>query len=42
MLDTVMDLVYEIEQQTLATCGSPEGLDHALLLLSQDRAGVER
>jgi tetratricopeptide (TPR) repeat protein len=41
MLDTVMDLVYEIEQQTLATCGNPEGLDHALLLLSQDRAGVE-
>jgi len=41
MLDTVMDLVYEIEQQTLATCGNPKGLDHALLLLSQDRAGVE-
>ena len=41
MLDTVMDLVYEIERQTLATCGNPEGLDHALLLLSQDRAGVE-
>jgi tetratricopeptide (TPR) repeat protein len=41
-LDQLMDLVYEIEQQTQAVCGSPDGLDQALLLLSQDRAGVER
>lgn len=44
MLDAVMDLVSEIERQTQAECGNPQGLDHALLLLSQDRdkAGVER
>ncbi|MGA9815304.1 MAG: tetratricopeptide repeat protein [Terriglobales bacterium] len=41
-LDEMMDLVFEIEQQTQATCGTPEGLDQALLLLSQDRNGVER
>ena len=40
--DEIMDLVFEIEQQTQATCGTPEGLDQALLLLSQDRSGVER
>ncbi len=37
-LDSVMDLVYEIEQQTQAVCGNPEGPDQVLLLLSQDRA----
>ena len=42
MLDVVMDLVSEIERQTQAACGNPEGLDHALLLLSQDKAGGER
>jgi tetratricopeptide (TPR) repeat protein len=41
-LDSVMDLVYEIEQQTNTVCGSPEGPDQVLLLLSQDRAGAER
>ena len=41
-LDETMDLVFEIEQQTQATCGTPDGLDRALLLLSQDRSGVER
>ena len=41
-LDEIMDLVFEIEQQTQATCGTPDGLDQALLLLSQDRNGVER
>jgi tetratricopeptide (TPR) repeat protein len=40
--DEVMKLVFEIEQQTQATCGSPRGLDQALLLLSEDRSGVER
>ena len=41
-LDEIMDLVFEIEQQTQAICGTPDGLDQALLLLSQDRNGVER
>ena len=41
-LDEIMDLVFEIEHQTQATCGTPDGLDQALLLLSQDRSGVER
>jgi tetratricopeptide (TPR) repeat protein len=41
-LDTLMDLVFEIEQQTQATCGSPNGLDQALLALSRDPAGVDR
>jgi tetratricopeptide (TPR) repeat protein len=41
-LDPVMDLVFEIEQQTREVCGPPHGLDQALLLISQDRAGVER
>jgi tetratricopeptide (TPR) repeat protein len=41
-LDAVMDLVFEIERQTEATCGTPDGVDQALLLLSQDRGEVER
>ncbi len=41
-LDEVMDLVFEIEQQTQATCGTPDNLDQALLFLSQDRSGAER
>lgn len=41
-LDVVMDLVFEIEQQTEATCGPGGGLDQALLLISRDRGGVER
>jgi len=40
--DEIMDLVFEIEQQTQSTCGTPQGLDQALFLLSQDRNGVER
>ena len=42
VLDQVMDLVFEIERQTQAVCGQPEGPDLALLLISQDHAGVER
>jgi tetratricopeptide (TPR) repeat protein len=42
VLDDVMDLVFQIEQQTQALCGTPEGLDQALVLLSQDRGGAER
>jgi tetratricopeptide (TPR) repeat protein len=35
--DEIMDLVFQIEQQTAATCGPPQGLDQALLLISQKR-----
>jgi hypothetical protein len=35
--DTIMDVVSQIEQQTAAICGPPEGLDEALLLISQKR-----
>jgi tetratricopeptide (TPR) repeat protein len=33
--DAIMDLVFQIEQQTAATCGPPQGLDLALLMISQ-------
>ena len=35
--DALMDVVLQIEQQTAATCGQPQGLDLALLLISQKR-----
>jgi tetratricopeptide (TPR) repeat protein len=35
--DTIMDVVFQIEQQTAAICGPPQGLDLALLLISQKR-----
>src|SRR5271168_4039867 len=35
--DALMDIVLQIEQQTAATCGQPQGLDLALLLISQKR-----
>ena len=35
--DAIMDVVFQIEQQTSATCGQPEGLDLALLLISKKR-----
>jgi tetratricopeptide (TPR) repeat protein len=41
-LDAVMDLVFEIEQQTQVACGPPDGLNQALLLLSNDHGGAER
>jgi len=40
--DELMSLVYNIERQTKLACGAPAGPDQALLLLSQDHAGVER
>jgi tetratricopeptide (TPR) repeat protein len=40
--DEIMDVVFQIEQQTASTCGRPQGLDLALLLISQKReAGVQ-
>jgi tetratricopeptide (TPR) repeat protein len=35
--DLLMDVVFQIEQQTAATCGPPQGLDLALLLISKKR-----
>jgi tetratricopeptide (TPR) repeat protein len=35
--DQIMDLVFQIEQQTTKLCGQPQGLDLALLLGSQKR-----
>jgi len=35
--DTIMDVVFQIEQQTASICGTPQGLDLALLLISQKR-----
>jgi cytochrome c-type biogenesis protein CcmH/NrfG len=35
--DAIMDVVFQIEQQAAATCGPPQGLDLALLLISQKR-----
>lgn len=40
--ESVMDLVFQIELQTQKGCGDPIGLDQALLLLAQDRNGVDR
>ncbi len=35
--DTLMDIVFQIEQKTSEICGSPQGPDLALLLISQKR-----
>lgn len=35
--DALMDVVFQIERQTATICGSPQGLDLALLLISQKR-----
>jgi tetratricopeptide (TPR) repeat protein len=40
--DAIMDVVFQIEQQTAATCGQPEGLDLALLLISQKREAANQ
>jgi tetratricopeptide (TPR) repeat protein len=40
--DAIMDVVFQIEQQTAATCGQPMGLDLALLLISQEREAANR
>jgi tetratricopeptide (TPR) repeat protein len=42
ILNAAMDLVSDIEQQTASVCGLPNGTDQALMLMSQDRNGVER
>ena len=35
--DTIMDLVFQVEQQTAAVCGEPQGIDEALLLICRNR-----
>jgi tetratricopeptide (TPR) repeat protein len=40
--DAIMDVVFQIEQQTAATCGPPEGLDLALLLISKKREAASQ
>jgi tetratricopeptide (TPR) repeat protein len=35
--DAIMDIVFQIEQQTASVCGRPQGLDLALQLISQRR-----
>ncbi|MGA8622154.1 MAG: tetratricopeptide repeat protein [Candidatus Sulfotelmatobacter sp.] len=40
--DAIMDVVFQIEQQTAATCGQPQGLDLALLLISEKREAASQ
>lgn len=40
--DVIMDLVFQIEQQTAEDCGEPQGADQALLLISRDRETADR
>jgi cytochrome c-type biogenesis protein CcmH/NrfG len=40
--DALMDVVFQIEQQTAAACGQPQGLDLALLLISHKREAASR
>jgi tetratricopeptide (TPR) repeat protein len=40
--DAIMDVVFQIEQQTAASCGAPQGLDLALLLISEKREAVSQ
>jgi hypothetical protein len=42
VLDAAMDIVFQIEQQTQRQCGQGSRMDQALLLLAQNRAGVDR
>ena len=40
--DTIMDVVFQTEKQTKDICGLPQGLDLALLLISQKREAASR
>lgn len=40
--DAIMDLVFNIEQQTAAECGDPQGADLALLLTSRNRDAADQ
>ncbi len=41
ILNSSIDLVFQIEQETQKECGAPTGIDQALLLLAQNRVGAE-
>jgi cytochrome c-type biogenesis protein CcmH/NrfG len=40
--DSIMDVVFQIERQTSIICGPPQGLDAALLLISQKREAASQ
>jgi tetratricopeptide (TPR) repeat protein len=40
--DSIMDVVFQIEQQTSALCGPPQGLDLALSMISQKREAASQ
>jgi tetratricopeptide (TPR) repeat protein len=40
--DAIMDVVFQIERQTAITCGPPQALDQALLLISQKREAASQ
>jgi len=40
--DVIMDLVFQIEQETATECGEPQGADQALLLISRNREAADR
>ncbi|MGB8761334.1 MAG: tetratricopeptide repeat protein [Candidatus Sulfotelmatobacter sp.] len=40
--DAIMDVVFQVEQQTARTCGQPQGLDLALLLISEKREAANQ
>lgn len=40
--DAIMDLVFQIEQQTASWCGAPQGIDQALLIISRDREAADQ
>src|SRR5581483_5883830 len=42
LVDSAMDLVFRIEEQTKNLCGQPAGPDEALLLIGENRQGDER
>src|ERR1700719_2340266 len=41
LIEVAMNLVFDIERQTSAACGSPTGIDMALLLISKLHEGNE-
>jgi len=40
--DAIMDIVFQIEQQTANDCGEPQGVDEALLLISHNREAADQ
>ncbi len=42
LVRTGADLVFKIEEKGIGSCGEPQGLDHALLLIGRKYKGIER